>query len=248
MDRGWRETSVISEPPFDLTASLPSLTIIVATLNEREALPETVAALRALRGNFELLFVDGGSTDGTREWLAESALQVVTEGQGRGAQFAAGAARAEAPILWFLHADCRPENQALRLILDAVEQGAVAGVCSLRFQGDGASARFMTWLYPKLSVLGLFYGDAGLFVRADVYRTLGGMRSWPLFEDLDFITRLRRHHPGSFRRIPARIESSSRRFHGPRFPVAFARWVALQCLYWLGVSPRLLAQLYRPVR
>lgn len=248
MDRRCRETSAISDPHSALAISTPSLAIIVATLNERDALPETMAALRALDGNFEILFVDGGSSDGTREWLASRSLQVVVEEQGRGAQFAAGASRARAPILWFLHADCRPEPQALQMILDAVKQGTVAGVCSLRFEGSGRPARFMTWLYPKLSALGLFYGDAGLFVRADVYGALGGVRKWPLFEDLDFITRLRRSHPGSFRRISARIEASSRRFHGPRFPAVFARWVLLQCLYWLGVSPQLLAQLYRPVR
>ena len=42
------------------------------------------------------------------------------------------------------------------------------------------------------------------------------------------------------------VVTSSRNFEGRSFLVVFARWVALQVLYWLGVPPRVLGRLYYP--
>ncbi|MDZ7640130.1 MAG: glycosyltransferase [Bryobacterales bacterium] len=241
--------------------SLP-LWIVVPTLNERAALPETVNALSCLTDSARLLFVDGGSTDGTREWLAEHGLPVVHSPRGRGSQLAAGAERALAEcaamgssiaetmdtILWFVHADCRPSLDAVAELQAAVAQGAVAGSCTMRFSGSGWEVRGMTAFYGAMSRLGLSYGDATLFIRADAYRSIGGFAHQPLFEDLDLLRRVRRRYPGGFRRIRAEVLASSRRFEGLRFPLVFTQWVFLQALFWCGVPPRLLAAWYRPSR
>src|SRR3954468_18910476 len=51
------------------------VSVLVPVLNEAKGLREIVAAMRAQRldGELELLFVDGGSDDGTRDILAELA-------------------------------------------------------------------------------------------------------------------------------------------------------------------------------
>ncbi len=222
--------------------------IVVPTCNERAAIPEIVRSLSALGSGLSPLFVDGGSTDGTKRWLEEHGQAVIGAERGRGAQLAAGACHAltrpGATILWFVHADCRPQADALTRICDAVDAGAVAGACTLRFTG-GWAARFMTRFYAVLNRCGLYYGDATLFVRADVYEACGGYGPQPLFEDVDLVRRLRRGYPGGFRRIPVEVVASSRRFDGLRFPLVFALWILLQTLYWCGVPPRLLAKAYR---
>jgi len=48
--------------------------------------------------------------------------------------------------------------------------------------------------------------------------------------------------------VPAEVVASSRRFEGRSYTLTLARWVSLQLLYWLGVSPERLARLYAPVR
>lgn len=234
--------------PSDKPECARRVQIVVPTCNEIVALPDLVRSLSALGSGLTPLFVDGRSTDGTQRWLEEHGLAVIPAERGRGAQLAAGArhalGRSEASILWFVHSDCRPQLDALARICDAVDAGTVAGACTLRFSG-GWAARFMTRFYAILNRFGLYYGDATLFVRTDVYEACGGYGAQPIFEDVDLVQRLRRGYPGGFRRLPVEVVASSRRFDGWRFPLVFAQWVLLQILYWCGVPPRLLVKAYR---
>jgi hypothetical protein len=108
------------------------------------------------------------------------------------------------------------------------------------------AARFLTWLYPRLRLLGLAYGDSGIFVRRAAYERAGGFKPFPIFEDLDLLRALWKQ--GRFVQAGACVVTSSRRFEGRSFTLTFARWSLLQGLYWLGVSPHTLARLYAPVR
>ena len=45
------------------------LSVVIPVLNERASLPATIAALRACRGIAEIIVFDGGSIDGTVQWL-----------------------------------------------------------------------------------------------------------------------------------------------------------------------------------
>src|SRR5579884_4018302 len=169
--------------------------IIVPALNEESCIAETVAALQRLRGPKEIIVADGGSGDSTVERAkAAGAIVVVGCERGRGAQLHAGASVSHGSTLCFLHADTVPEPDALERIAAALQDARVAGGnFSLIFDGAAASAKQMTWIYPRLRYLGLAYGDSGIFVRREAYDAIGGFRPYPLFEDLDFIRRLRRY-------------------------------------------------------
>jgi GT2 family glycosyltransferase len=158
----------------------------------------------------------------------------------------AGAARAE--VLLFLHADTTAPPDAAERIIEALARDAeaVGGNFEIRFDGERRAARFLTWLYPQLRRLGLSYGDSGIFVRASVYKEVGGFEPFPIFEDLDLVRRLKRR--GRLIHLPTPVVTSSRRFEGRSFALTFARWSILQMLYWIGVHPRRLARLYAPVR
>ena len=108
------------------------------------------------------------------------------------------------------------------------------------------AARFLAWLYGKLALIGLRYGDSGYFVRRSEYSAVGGFNPLPIFEDLDLMRRLRKR--GRFVRVAATVTTSSRRFEGRVFALVFAWWAVLQILYWVGIPPRLLGTLYRHVR
>ena len=70
-----------------------------------------------------------------------------------------------------------------------------------------------------------YYGDQGIFVRAAVFRALGGYRDLALMEDLDFTQRLRRR--GRSVLITTPLVTSGRRFltRGPWRTFAFILWL-----------------------
>jgi GT2 family glycosyltransferase len=150
-------------------------------------------------------------------------------------------------VLWFVHADTLVPADAAERILGALRDPAVVGgYFRLRFGGRLRAARFHTALQPLFNALGLVFGVAAIFVRREAYQRVGGFRPYPLFEDLDLVQRLRRL--GRLARLPAEVVASSRRFEGRSYALTFARWVALQLLFSLGVPPDRLARFYAPIR
>ena len=223
------------------------VSIVVPTLNEETRIGATLRALHELPGKKEILIADGGSEDCTAAIAAKLGVRVVTCQRGRGCQLRTAAAEAKGDVLWFVHADTRPEPGALEAIGKALRSSSViGGNFSLVFEGEHYSAGQMTAIYPYLRWLGLSFGDAGIFIRRSVYDAIGGCRPYPLFEDLDLVRRMKRH--GRFVYLEARIFTSARRFTGSRYARVWALWITLQVLYWAGVSPYRLARWYRHAR
>jgi rSAM/selenodomain-associated transferase 2 len=222
------------------------ISIIIPTLNEETTIRGLAADLARLAGPAEVIVSDGGSEDGTAEMARESGLRVIAAPRGRGGQMNAGARLARGEALLFLHSDTRLPAGALAEIARALRRPEVCGGhFSLVFEGRTWEAHALTRLYPLLRLGGMCYGDSGFFVRRQVFERAGGFRDYPIFEDCDLYRRLRRL--GRFVRLPAAATTSSRRFEG-RFLRTFALWSFLQVLYWLGVDPRRLDRIYKPVR
>lgn len=235
------------------TGELPTVSVIIPTLDEAQSLGATLQAVTRLGqqsggGRVEVVVVDGGSADETLEIAREQGARVIRSAPGRGLQMHAGATAARGEVFWFLHADTIPPPDALEHMLAALRRDSriAGGNFAVRFDGSRLAARFMTWLYPQLRKLGLCYGDSAIFVRARVYRAVGGFRPFPIFEDLDLVRRLKGR--GRLVHLRAQVVTSSRRFEGGSFAHTFARWSFLQVLYWLGVHPRVLNRFYAPVR
>ena len=83
-----------------------SLTIIVPALNASGTLAAALDACADAAGA-ELLVVDGGSCDATREVAQRHGARVLESAPGRGQQLALGAEAARGAWLLFLHADTR---------------------------------------------------------------------------------------------------------------------------------------------
>ncbi len=154
----------------------------------------------------------------------------------------AGARESSGEVLIFLHADTGLPVDGLEKIDEQLSDPAIiGGNFSLQFDGESREAKWLTRLYPLLRKGGMCYGDSAFFVRREHFDAVGGYRDYPLFEDCDLYRRLRKH--GKFVTLKAAATTSSRRFDG-RFFRTFALWVLLQMLYWIGVSPGLLARIY----
>jgi rSAM/selenodomain-associated transferase 2 len=223
------------------------ISVILPTLNESSTISTTLARVSEVRGLAEIIVVDGGSSDGTQDLVRSRGVRLIETSRGRGKQLHAGALAAVGEVLWFLHADTRPPVDASEHIRAALaDPVVVGGHFAIRFDGGRRAASLLTWLYPYLRWLGLCYGDSAVFVRRAAYEQAGGFRPYPIFEDLDLLSRLRRL--GRLSHLPAAVVASSRRFEDRSFIVTFAWWSVLQVLYWLGAPPRLLGRLYAPIR
>jgi rSAM/selenodomain-associated transferase 2 len=220
------------------------ISVIIPALNEAACIAETLRALRDLDGDKEIILADGGSTDDTRAIAASLGALVVSSPRGRGTQMHTGALQATGDVLWFVHADTVPPPDSLTEICRSLADPAIAGGnFGLLFDGPSQAARQLTAIYPYLRILGLCYGDSGIFIRRTTYDAIGGFRPLALFEDLDLLRRLRKS--GRFVHLPSRIRTSSRRFEHRNFALMWLHWTALQILYWCGVSPNRLARWYR---
>ena len=225
----------------------PALSIIIPTLDEASTIERTLDAVLSMSSSLEVFVVDGGSRDGTVAAVRGRGVRLLASERGRGLQMHTGACVARGEVLWFLHADTLPSAECPSRIIEAMrDTRVVAGNFDVLFDGDRRAARFLTWLYPRLRMIGLCYGDSGIFVRREAYLRVGGFRPFPIFEDLDLVRRLRKM--GRVAHLSAVVKTSSRRFEGRSFALTFARWSILQALYWLGVNPHTLVRLYAPVR
>jgi rSAM/selenodomain-associated transferase 2 len=204
--------------------------------------------VRALAGVAEVVVVDGGSRDRTREIAAAvPGIRVLSAPRGRGPQMNAGARATTAPVLLFLHADVSLPDDATAWIARALADPAVvAGAFRTWHVADVPEAR--SWVLPFLHVADvrsrvtrLPYGDQALFVRRAAFEATGGFPPQRLFEDIELARRLRRL--GRVVTVRASVRVSGRRFlRGPLRALVAMRLFPL--LYRLGVPADVLARLY----
>ncbi|HEV7254753.1 MAG TPA: glycosyltransferase [Mesorhizobium sp.] len=226
--------------------ALPSLSVVIVTWNEAPLIVDAVRAARAVGD--EVIVAEGGSTDGTAETARAEGCEVVMAPKGRGPQLQAGASAARGEVLLFLHADARLAPAARAAILDALsDPEVVGGAFYVRFLPQS----WFTGLLEPMNSLRRqatkrYYGDTGLFVRASVYRALGGHKPWPVMHDYEFSGRMEKAGRCVYIREPP-IWASTRRFRRRELRTLF-RWLAIQSLYRMGVSPYLLGRFYPDVR
>jgi len=213
--------------------------VIVPTLNERESLPETLRALAEHQWIHEVIVADGGSTDGTREWLAsQNFARFVESPPGKGNQINRGAQATSGDILLILHADCQLPADAGERITSALQSQRVAGGCfEVRFNACrprslkivAAGINFRCRLTKAAT------GDQGIFVRKKVFEQVGGCPAWPLFEDVDLVRRIKKI--GRFAVLRSQMLVSPRRHLARGVFRTVLLVYALRVAFWLGVSP-----------
>lgn len=114
----------------------PVLSIVIPALNEAAGIDAMLQAVQPLRARgVELLLVDGGSTDGTADRAAPRVDAVVAGPLGRALQMNAGATRARADVLLFLHADTQLPPLADVQVLQTVASGARWGRFDVHIEG-----------------------------------------------------------------------------------------------------------------
>lgn len=153
--------------------SSPKLTVVVPVYNERATIKQILEMIQAVGIEKEVMIVDDGSTDGTREFLLELAeqsrannirvfFQPENRGKGAAARRAFGEARGQ--IVLVQDADLELDPQDYFKLLAPIERGEADVVYGARFlrgrpRGERLSHylgnRLLTWLSNLLTDLEL---------------------------------------------------------------------------------------------
>lgn len=143
---------------YSITMDSPKVSIIIPTYNEVLVIPRKIKNLQTLhypKDKFEVVFVDGGSTDGTADLIEKLAndsglsVKIVRQGARKGFNNAVieGFANTTGEIICMTGAETEYDPEALRVMVDKLSDpkiGAVTGKQKIKNAEEGYS--------PKLEV------------------------------------------------------------------------------------------------
>lgn len=214
------------------------ISIIIPCYNEIENIDQLQKSLDHLASEKEVLFTDGGSTDGSFEQIRYPKIQ---KAKGRGAQMDVAVEHTHGDILWFLHSDTFPQSTALRSI---EESDAEWGCFKLRFRSKKAMMRIVAFNSDnRVRFRNIAFGDQGIFISRDLYESIGGFRHIPLMEDYDLSIRLkdRGYQPAL---LNDTLFTDARRFEENGIWPTIFHMQRLQRAFRKGVDPAILAKEY----
>jgi rSAM/selenodomain-associated transferase 2 len=218
------------------------ISIITPVLNEEDMIAPFLDRIAQLTGRFELIVIDGGSTDATRARIQHSAVLfpaplLLSAPEGRSVQMNTGAEAAQGEILLFLHADCMIPADSLQVITQAcAEEGVCGGAFTHSFGEPGLfHAVIGNFVNIITNTTRNFFGDSGIFIQRDVFFQAGGFAIVPFCEDLEFCRSVRRF--GRMVQIDRVIRSSPRRFQRVGRVKLTAVYILAIGLNMVGVRP-----------
>ena len=221
-----------------------TLSVVIPALNEAD---QVVGAIESAEvPGVEVVVVDGGSEDATRELATAAGARVITSPGGRAVQLAAGVRETHGDAILFLHADTRLPSgfdaAVARVLGDA---GIVGGAFRFRFDRSSPALNFVQWgARLRVALFKFPYGDQAVFVRRQTLEAIGGIAQVPLMEDLDLVTALRRC--GRLATIALPVTTSARRYQEAGvFRTMFWHWLAAGARL-LGVDRARIARWYQP--
>jgi rSAM/selenodomain-associated transferase 2 len=223
--------------------SEPQLCVIIPAFNEAALIGRTLERVQAALPRASIIVVDGGSTDETAAIAARAGATIVQAPRGRGIQCHAGALRATADWLLFLHADTLVPLEAERVFQAfAANPAAQIGTFRLQFADGGRLLNTLAWAASRRDSVFTRFGDQGILVRRSFYETIGGFPPWPLFEDVALFQTARKLSRVHW--LPAHVITSARRFNERGLFRQRLLNAELMLRYLAGASPFDLAARY----
>ena len=241
--------------------SAEGVALVIPVLDEEKVLPALVETVRAFDpAPAEVVVVDGGSSDASREIVRAAGWTLVETPPGRGLQINAGVEAASAPLVCVLHADSMPPRDMVQVVRQTLGNPTIA-LASFTPLIRGEKTRWgttfhnwiKTWYAPLITrphlflrAVRLLFGDHGMFFRREQFLEIGGCTPGDaVMEEADLCVKFARL--GRIRMVPRWIVTSDRRIAawGP----LKANWIYFKVgiLWAVGARARL-AQHYPHVR
>ncbi len=220
--------------PFNRPARFPSargVSIIIPTYNEEKNIGDCIRSVRKSGEPTDIIVVDGGSTDRTREIVETfSGVMFLSSVSGRGIQIAKGVIHARQDIVMVLHADSRLLPGAITRLLAALRNnpGAVGGCFGAIYDDKRIRMRWIEALNSFRTIVSdISFGDQAQFFRREVFAD-----SFPavkLMEDIELSLRMKEN--GTLLFIPGGVIASSRKWQRAGYCSNFRNVIYLTALY-----------------
>jgi rSAM/selenodomain-associated transferase 2 len=226
-----------------------TFSFIIPVLNEASLINSTIRHLREIsqQHDIEIIVVDGDPEATTLSHITEQQIIKLKSPKGRGKQMNKGASVAGGDVFLFLHSDTELPVEALSLISSLIEETACGGgAFDLGIKSERLVFRLIEQMVSLRSkITNIPYGDQAIFMKRDVFETLGGYRDIPLMEDVEFMRRMKRSGY-KICIIPEKVKTSPRRWESEGVLFCTLRNWTIMTLYLLGLSPEKLAKYYYP--
>lgn len=220
------------------------ISIVIPVLNEARQLSK-ILHIPKQASDVEIIVVDGGSHDQTREIASAAGVTVIQSPIGRAHQMNAGAAKATGDILLFLHADTQlPKGFDTTIRHTLSQPNVIAGAFQLTIDAPSWKLRLIEWgVNARSRYLQMPYGDQAIFLKTTTFLTLGGFPTLPIMEDFELVRQLKQQ--GRIAIAPTAVITSGRRWQtlGVVKTTLINQLVILT--YFLSVSPDRIAHWYR---
>lgn len=227
-----------------------SISVVIPVINEEDQLPGLLQYLLKMPYHqlvADIIIADGGSTDQSVQIARSMGAVVVHSAKGRAVQMNNGVQAAKGNVLYFLHADTFPPNNAWKLIADAITRGIDAGCFRLSFNTTSRFLKINAW-FTRFNINAIRFGDQSLFVKKEVFENIKGFDPKHIvLEDQDIIKRIRRQY--LFKVLPFAVVTSDRKYRENGNVKLQTIFFIIYFLYQLGVpQPKLVSTYRRLVR
>lgn len=220
--------------------------IIVPIYNEEKTILGFINNLSTLKGNYEVIFSDGGSSDLTTTYI-NNKYTVLNSKKGRANQMNYGAKYATGDILLFIHCDSLLEEDVLIKIEEAINKGHSVGCLKLKFKTSNIWMKCCENLSNfRVKSRQIAFGDQGIFMKREVFKEIGGIPNLPIMEDYQLSINLKKKY--KIHQVNSRIITSPRRYEQNGIFKTMFHMQKLQRMFRKGEDIEVINKMYRDIR